>query len=120
MEQNVCKFNQMGYCKFGNECHKYREEKVCKIRNCDPRKCRNHHPKECKYYAQNRFCKFGTDCRFTHHDHVKSGEFGSAFEDIRNLKAKVDYLKNTVKSLIDIRHEGKEMKKIIENLIIEI
>ena len=120
MEQKVSKFNQMGYCKFGKECHRYHEDKVCQNKNCNPNKCRNRHPKECKYYAQNSFCKFGTDCRFIHPDIVKKYEFGSVVDDIKNLKAEVDFLKNTVKYLTDIKHKGKVMKKIIDNLKSEI
>ena len=112
MEQNVCNFNQMGYCKFGKECHRFHEDQVFTIR----------HPKECKYYTENSFCKFGRDCtfRFSHNDNVKKIEFGSAVEDIKNLKAEVDNLKNTVKSHIYIKHEGKVMKKIIGYLKSEI
>ena len=41
-------------------------------------------------------------------------------KDIRNLKAEMDLLKNTVKSLNDIKQEGKVIKKSIHALKEEI
>ena len=51
---------------------------------------------------------------------MKIRDFGSPFEDIKNLKSEVDCLKNTVKSLMDIKQEGKKMKNIIDNIKTEI
>ena len=79
-----------------------------------PRKCRNRHPKECNWYAKNSFCKFDSNCQ---NDILKWNEVGSAVEHIKNLKAEGDFHKILK---IDIKHEGQEMKKIIENLKVEI
>ena len=36
MEQPVCKHNQRGFCKFGEECTKYHENEICRDEDVAP------------------------------------------------------------------------------------
>ena len=114
MLQEICRYNQKGFCKFGSQCFKYHENEKCLDRNCTPNECIKRHPKVCRYFAQYRFCKFGGDCVFVHEKNVTTEEFELTMEDVKNLKAEVDVLKNTIKSLTSIKQEGKVLKKLID------
>ena len=48
------------------------------------------------------------------HSKVFKDLYDEIVEDIKNIKAEVDLLKNTVKSLNEIKKEGKLKKKSIE------
>ena len=47
---------------------------------------------------------------------MKREEFESTIEDMKSIKAELDVLKNTVKTLTFIKQEGKVLKKYIDNL----
>ena len=80
--------------------------------------CKKRHPKICRKYSLEFFCKFGKDCSYVHitreHSKVFKDLYDEIVEDIKNIKAEVDLLKNTVKSLNEIKKEGKLKKKSIE------
>ena len=44
----------------------------------------------------------------------------NVLEDVKNLKAELDVLKNTLKSLASIKQEGKVLSKIIKDLTEEV
>ena len=99
------------------------ENQICDIKGCDPSKCRERHPKECKYFAVQKFCKFGNGCGFRHyenHKYVELEQFNLLLEDSKNIKAEIEVLKNTVKALAGIKQEGKVIKKHVESLKDEI
>ena len=64
-----------------------------------------------------KICKYGEHCAYEHivKDQSK-GEVDELVEDIKNIKAELDILKNTVKSLSQIKEEGKVIKKSIHDL----
>ena len=64
--QPVCKFNQIGFCKFGSSCHKMHVNTLCPNQNCSKKKCSDRHPRICKYCSLNGSCKFGSKCAFEH------------------------------------------------------
>ena len=122
-DQSICKFNQTGYCKFGETCIKIHENQRCYTKGWNPSKCKKCHPKECKYFAEKKFCKFGKVWNFNHsefNESMKIDQFNLLFEDTNNLKAEMEMLKNTVKVIADIKQEGKVLKKSVDSLKEEI
>ena len=109
MEQEVCKFNQRGYCKFGSECHKYHENETCEDQGCTRKACRKRHPRICKYFGDNMSCKFDKECAYTHRDNVNMKEINELTEELKNIIAELNVLKNTIKFLPEIEKEGKFM-----------
>ena len=66
-EPPVCKFNQTEYCRYGGTCPQTHNNVLCSeivYRNID---CRERHPKTCRYYAQNKFCRLKDRCAYAHH-----------------------------------------------------
>ena len=55
----VCKHFQTGYCKFGRSCKKQHISESCLKADCNSKACLQRHPKQCKFFSQSGFCKFG-------------------------------------------------------------
>ena len=122
-DKGLCKHNQMGYCKFRDKCNKIHENDICEKQACNPSKCRKRHPKLCKHFSQRLVCRYGKDCGYKHQEtdgNIKPEQFNALNEDIKNLKAEVDVLKNTIKTLSSIKQEGNLIKKSVEKLKEEI
>ena len=51
---NICQFNNLGYCKFGSHCQKKHQNTVCELlEECREKGCDKRHPKVCRYYSEN-------------------------------------------------------------------
>ena len=115
----MCQYYKFGYCKFKHQCHKEHVETKCEALSAfrDIKCCHKRHPKVCKRFALEIFCKYGEHCAYEHivKDQSK-GEVDELVEDMKNIKAELDILKNTVKSLSQIKEEGKVIKKSIHDL----
>ena len=116
MEEEICKYNQKGYCKYGSECHKYHRNEICKVQNCSSKSCRERHPTFCRYFKENGICKFGLGCAYVHVKMVNTDEVNVLTVEIKNMKTEMDSLKSTVNSLVDIKKEGKVITKMIDSL----
>ena len=69
--EDICKFHQTGFCKHGSQCNRKHMDEVCpEFRECSERNCVRRHPKSCKYFARNQYCKF-EKCAYSH-DKTKS------------------------------------------------
>ena len=89
----VCKHFQTGYCKFREHCKKRHEKTVCPSLHCSVKACTKRHPKSCKFYALNQFCKFGDSCCYKHVDS------GNMFQQLKALQMKVGQLEQAVQAL---------------------
>ena len=97
----ICKFNQKGYCKFGEKCFNEHENEICSNRSeCTDPDCRKRHPKTCRYLKQFGHCKLGDTCAYSHLEE-RSGK-------VEQLEVEVSELKDEVKSI-------KEMKEVSES-----
>ena len=68
----------------------------------------------CKRFVLDRFCKFVDDCDYLHLNKNYSKEaYNELIEDMKNIKAEVDYLKNKINSLSYIKEEAKVVQKAI-------
>ena len=66
MIREVCLFDKFSFCRNGVKCLKVHLKEVCQNRECEYRKCNKRHPKPCRFFRENGFCKFGTSCRYSH------------------------------------------------------
>ena len=54
----ICKFNQTGFCKFREGCNKTHNNKLCeKTNDCTEESCKQRHPKDCKNFSKDGFCR---------------------------------------------------------------
>ena len=89
----VCRHFQTGYCKFREHCKKRHEKAICPSMHCSAKACTKRHPKPCKFYALNQFCKFGHSCCYKHFDS------GNMLEQLKALEIKVGKLEQAVQTL---------------------
>ena len=66
MREEVCLFQKFGFCRNGDRCKRVHLKEVCSNRECDSRKCNKRHPRPCKFFRDNDFCKFNSECSFSH------------------------------------------------------
>ena len=64
--QSVCKFNQNGFCKFGQSCKIMHINIICSNSNCKKHMRNFRHPRACRYFAQKGHCKRGSACAYSH------------------------------------------------------
>ena len=110
-DQSVCKFNQTGFCKFGQTCCKMHVNEMCNTPNCDKHMCFNRHPKMCKYFSQNGHCKRGQICAYSH---IKSDTYVKVEEtekEVNLLKSDIELLKANI-----LKSENHLLRDAVQNL----
>ena len=108
--QRVCRFNKLGYCRFGNTCFRKHVDTMCENSSCSVLECELRHPRKCRYFLQYRYCKFGQYCRYKHEE---------TNCEIINLKIEMEKLKNEIdekdKNINEKESEISEHKKRIQH-----
>ncbi len=66
MIREVCLFDKFSFCKNGVRCTRIHLKEVCQIRECDYKICNKRHPKPCRIFRLNGFCRFGANCKYSH------------------------------------------------------
>ena len=115
--ENICEYYSCGYCKYKEQCKKNHVKEECDNGiNCHEKEtCKLRHPKICKRMINYGYCRYGVKCAYKH-NHIKNSYGEDAIEDIKNIKAELDVLKNTVKALMSIKEEGKSLQKDVKCL----
>ena len=120
VQQDICQYNQAGFCKHGDKCFKYHENELYKAGKCRERMCKMRHPKVCKYFTQTGKCKFNEHCEFAHKEseiatrqsklELEMLEMNEEFNNI--LSQKVYSNENDTISIVDnIRKEIEYLKR---------
>lgn len=97
MESIVCNYQKYGFCKFKTNCKNEHLEEECQDHStCVSIKiCKRRHPRMCKRYALEKFCRFGSDCAYYHQ--VQSTLVSK--NDNSEIESKVIELKKIVKEM---------------------
>ena len=89
MIREVCLFDKFSYCKNGVKCSRVHLKEVCLKRECDYRKCNKRHPRPCRFFRENGFCKFGTRCRYSHRVSKEIEENNQKIESLEEVTKKL-------------------------------
>ena len=109
----ICRFNQNGYCKYKNHCFRKHVDKICENGRCSASNCNLRHPRNCKYFFQYRYCKFGQFCRFNHEEKGKE----HTNEEIDILKLDLEKLKQEIHEKDkNINRKELEIQELEESL----
>ena len=105
----MCTYQKFGFCKFKEQCKKKNLKEFCKdLYACvDQKSCHKRHPRECKRYALEGFCRLGDGCVY-HHKEL------SPNKRILEVDKKVEELEKALNKMADkivnLEVELKEMK----------
>ena len=118
MIREVCLFDKFSFCKNGVKCMRIHLKEVCQNRECDYRRCNKRHPKPCRIFRMNGFCRFGTSCRYSHRLPKEVEEQNEKIESIEKVNVLLskqvqdqnNEIKELKKRLIEI--EGRELKSL--------
>ena len=96
MEDKIRKHYKYGFCKFKYHCRKEHVEGECNaLHACQSKVCNKRHPKMCKRFSLDKFCRFGEECAYRHPPDRN--------EEVQKLSAKneleISKLKEEVKEL---------------------
>ena len=113
-QQNVCKYNKYGFCKFRTTCRKQHIEEICSKNSCESEKCYFRHPKVCRFYREIGYCKFGEWCFFKHESNFNKNVEAA----MKKADSKIEILENDLKILKNCLDEkdskiGKLEEKIL-------
>ena len=95
--ENVCRFNKFGFCKFRSTCRKQHYLEICSKTGCEIDKCYLRHPKVCRYYRDIGYCKFGEWCLFKHKNKVSM----EVNEIEKRIDSKIEVYERNLKTLKD-------------------
>ena len=116
--EGICKFNQNGFCKFGERCRNRHINEICDKESC--KSCQLRHPKRCRYFFLNGSCKFGVNCAYRHENSPEKikiddleRKLNEAIEKIENLKEIVLELKS---ELEEKRNEMMAKKQKVQKM----
>ena len=112
MIREVCLFDKFSFCKNGVNCARVHLKEVCQERECDYRKCNKRHPRPCRSYRINGFCRFGTSCKYSHR---QSKEIEDQNREIDKQNQNIESLRETTsqlsKQVADQNEEIKDLKR---------
>ena len=97
--ENICKYNQSGYCKFGHHCEKIHNNEICSnLSHCKTEYCNKRHPRVCKNYKIQGKCRFKEDCAYqdvqkAHEENLLVVQIlASHFKEVAELKQELNEL----------------------------
>ena len=112
MIREVCLFDKFSFCKNGVKCDRVHLKEVCQTRECDYRKCNKRHPRPCRIFRINGFCRFGSSCKYSHR---QSKEIEDQNKEINKQNKNIESLRETTsklsKQVADQNEEIKDLKR---------
>ena len=105
MIREVCLYDKFSFCKNGVRCLKIHLKETCQNRECDYMKCNKRHPRPCRIFRMNGYCRFGTSCRYSHRLPKEVEDQNNKIESMEKVNAKL------LKQVEDQNVEIKELKK---------
>ena len=127
--KTLCKFQNIGFCKFKETYYFRHVQNVCKNKTCSRQNCLARHPRICKCFLKNKR-KFKEKCCFDHkhsekdvktHEMKENKEIIALKEDIRKLEEENEALETNInqktKELEKAGEEVKELKEINDLLL---
>ena len=112
MERDIYKYYQTGFCKFKTACTKFHENELFQVKYCSQIQCTKCHPKECRYFAQYKYCKFRA-CAFAHNEKIEHGDVKASRDCINYMRQEISILKLKLNSLATIRQESESLRSAI-------
>jgi hypothetical protein len=115
---SVCHFIKFGFCKYGKECFRKHEDKVCENGRCKVVECSLRHPRNYRFYLDYHYCKFGIYCKFLHKETKDEKVIEAIEKQLKGVKEKLDEKEKEIKLLTEnICEMEKNLSGKIESLV---
>ena len=111
-QQNVCRYNKYGHCKFAEKCRFMHIDESCENPNCETKKCNLRHPRICSFFRDYKRCKFGEWCSFEHREDPVEKLIVKNQETIE----RVDEIETLLKEKLNLESKLVEYDKKLEEL----
>ena len=116
MENQICYHYKYGFCKIQDNCQKRHVQGECNAASgCKVKVCDKRHPRVCKKFSLEQFCKFGDECAYRHPLDT-SDQFQKLClrneKEIIKLKEEVSELKLEIKQLTSLKHLVQKSKDV--------
>ena len=98
MASVYCRYHLSGHCKYGVHCRHRHMTETCENFPCNDDVCNKRHPKPCKYFVVNNFCKFHESCSYLHKN-ASNTNFEELDKEMKVLKGEIESLKNQIVEL---------------------
>ena len=133
-QDNICKYNQKGYCKFGSRCEKEHNNEICtNLLDCKDENCGKRHPKVCRNYQKQGTCFFKEECAYQQHVQKSQGEHlflvqilashfkevGVLKQELNDLKLKVEVMETKMSTVSKNVHADEDTKETEEETMKE-
>ena len=117
MIREVCLFDKFSFCKNGVKCDRVHLKEVCQTRECDYRECNKRHPRPCRIFRKNGFCRFGSSCKYSHR---QSKEVEDQSKEINKQNKIIESLREITSKLSNQVADQKEEIKDLKRRLLEI
>ena len=117
MIREVCLFDKFSFCKNGVKCDRVHLKEVCQTRECDYRECNKRHPRPCRIFRNNGFCRFGSSCKYSHR---QSKEVEDQNKEIDKQNKNIESLREITSKLSNQVADQKEEIKDLKRRLLEI
>ena len=120
--ENLCKFNQTGFCKHAAQCKRKHVNEICQDQSCNLSTCLMRHPRICKFFFSYGRCKFGEFCAYLHRQFSESIDVKlrnleeQLKAEIVNLKKEIETIKTIVKAKSRILSSQTQSNMTITNV----
>ena len=112
MGQEVCLYNQTGFCKFRQHCRKEHENQICQEdHDFKSTGCTLRHPKVCRSFRGDGSCKFKSGCAYKHENNQEAEMVKNHDQEVMNLQMEMSQMKCVIKQMearIEFLHEALE------------
>ena len=124
-DKGICKYNQTGFCKFRANCKKVHNNEVCNDESdCRSETCTKRHPKVCKNFKHQGYCRHKDQCSYRHIEHINVEKLkdillqihAKNLEESNHLRVEINKLKDKVDKLEEyINTQSTNTEKVIES-----
>ena len=106
MERSICKYNQRGFCRYGERCRLRHVNENCTESDCQDESCLFRHPLECRYFYLYGTCKFGDSCAYVHEENEDKVRIRILEEKLSMFEAKVIQLERKLDTFMCMENTG--------------
>ena len=98
--ETVCKYNQRGYCKYGELCRHQHVDIICDDElSCSESTCRLRHRNQCRNFSQHGKCRF-IICAYAHRDNTSDTKVKLLEQEVEKLKKQIAIQNNKMSEIM--------------------